>query len=69
MDNKDAGKCPLCGQDNQCAIAAGQSPESCWCMSAKLSASALAALPEAERGVRCICPACGSEKGGEQLER
>ena len=65
MDNKGADKCPLCGADNQCAMASGKAPESCWCMSAEISAEALAALPESERGVRCICPACGTSKRKE----
>ncbi|RLQ21401.1 hypothetical protein DWB85_12815 [Seongchinamella sediminis] len=65
MDNENAGKCPLCGHHNQCATAAGKAPESCWCMTVELSAAALAAVPEAERGVRCICPACGTDKRRE----
>ncbi|TDG12390.1 hypothetical protein E2F43_12290 [Seongchinamella unica] len=62
MDNKGTDKCPLCGQDNQCAMAAGEPPDNCWCMTVEISAAALAALPEAERGVRCICPACGTDR-------
>ena len=51
--------CPLCGQPNQCAIAAGRPAHSCWCMTAAIPAEALAAIPAAERGKACICPACG----------
>jgi len=41
-------------------MAAGQPPESCWCMTERIAPGALKALPEAERGQRCICPACGA---------
>ena len=62
MDNKATDKCPLCGGDNQCAVAAGEPAENCWCMTATISEAALEALPAEERGVRCICPACGSSE-------
>lgn len=56
----DPSRCPLCGQPNQCAMAAGLAPESCWCMTAPIAPGALDALHEAERGQRCICQACGA---------
>lgn len=55
-----ADRCPLCGQANQCAIMAGQAPESCWCMQAPVSPLALARLPEQARGKACICPRCAA---------
>ncbi|RLA51094.1 MAG: hypothetical protein DRQ98_12030 [Gammaproteobacteria bacterium] len=51
--------CPLCGGDNQCAMAAGQPAETCWCRSASISPEALVAVPTESVGVRCLCPACG----------
>ena len=54
-----ATACPLCGQANQCAIAAGLPPEHCWCMTAHIPAAVLAAIPSATRGQACVCPACG----------
>lgn len=51
--------CPLCGGDNQCAIAAGKPPETCWCQNATISAEALAAVPEDAVNKVCLCPACG----------
>ena len=56
----DTAHCPLCGQPNQCAIAAGQPAQSCWCMQRTIPAAALAALPADRRGTVCICPACGA---------
>lgn len=58
MDNSDAGKCPLCNGENACAMAAGQPPQSCWCQQLVIAPEALAALPEAEKGRRCICKSC-----------
>lgn len=58
----DTARCPLCGQANQCAIANQQPPASCWCMGTAIAAEALALIPEAERGQRCICPACARGK-------
>ncbi|MFN7043406.1 MAG: cysteine-rich CWC family protein [Acidovorax temperans] len=52
--------CPLCGGHNQCAMAAGRPPESCWCMAQPIAPAALAAVPTAQRGQVCICPACGT---------
>ncbi|MBX9832893.1 MAG: cysteine-rich CWC family protein [Burkholderiaceae bacterium] len=64
----DASVCPLCGQANQCAIAAGQPAESCWCMEpGSIAPGALAALTPEQRGKTCICPACGSRGGPPPL--
>ena len=54
-----AQPCPLCGQDNRCAMARNLPPEQCWCMTAAIEHAALARIPAAERGLHCICPACG----------
>ncbi len=54
-----AQQCPLCGQHNQCAIALGQPADQCWCMTTPISPLALQQVPAAERGQRCVCPACG----------
>ncbi|CAN7412274.1 cysteine-rich CWC family protein [Acidovorax facilis] len=60
-DAPAASVCPLCGQPNLCAIAAGQPSESCWCMApGTVAPEALAALRPEQRGKTCICPACGS---------
>ena len=58
----DTSVCPLCGQPNQCAIAAGRPAESCWCMSEPVSRDALERLPDEQRGQSCICPACGRDR-------
>ncbi|MBP6395072.1 MAG: cysteine-rich CWC family protein [Giesbergeria sp.] len=56
----DTGHCPLCGQANQCAMAQTPSSTPCWCMDSRIAPQTLAAIPTAERGQRCICPACAA---------
>jgi hypothetical protein len=51
--------CPLCGGANACAPArTGGFDEACWCRDATFSAALLARVPEALRGVACVCAAC-----------
>jgi hypothetical protein len=54
----DKQKCPLCGQPNRCAMAEGQLVGACWCVSIRLTADMLEAVPTEDRGVRCICVTC-----------
>jgi len=56
----DTSKCPLCGKQNECAVAAGRDAESCWCMSVTMSATALASIPAEAQGKTCICARCAS---------
>ena len=52
-------RCPLCGRSNACAMAAsGGTATSCWCTTATFSKALLDRVPEADRGVSCICAAC-----------
>ena len=60
IDTTDATKCPLCGKPNECAMAAGREPESCWCMTATMDPGALAAIPAEAQGKVCICARCAS---------
>lgn len=55
-------QCPLCRQANQCAVAAGLPPETCWCMTASVAPEALAGIPAAARGQVCICPLCAQPR-------
>jgi len=56
----DTTRCPLCGGPNGCAMAQGAAPETCWCMRTAIPESVLSRLPEAERGLRCICARCAA---------
>lgn len=59
----DAAQCPLCGEANECAIAAGRSPETCWCMSATIDPKVIARIPAEARGKICICERCADAAG------
>ncbi|MBN7795324.1 cysteine-rich CWC family protein [Parahaliea mediterranea] len=54
--------CPLCDGANHCALGAGGTIETCWCQGARIDPGALAAIPAAERGQRCLCPNCAAPK-------
>jgi len=58
IDFRDTTKCPLCGEVNECAVAVGRSPETCWCMTATIDADTLASIPEEAQGRVCICAKC-----------
>jgi len=53
----DTSRCPLCGDENACGMAAGR--DECWCFEVVLAPDALARVPERARGVACICARCG----------
>jgi hypothetical protein len=41
-------------------MAKGDSPESCWCMTASMDPKALASIPAEAQGKVCICQRCAS---------
>ena len=58
-----AVSCPLCGEANECAAAAsGTFDTPCWCRDATFSAELIARVPEAQRGLACICQPCASAR-------
>ena len=58
----DPSRCPLCGQDNRCAMEierdTGQVQPPCWCVDATFSPGLFARIPTEARGQACICAAC-----------
>lgn len=58
----DPSRCPLCGQDNRCAMEierdSGQVQPPCWCMDATFSPGLFARIPTEARGQACICATC-----------
>jgi hypothetical protein len=51
--------CPLCGGENACAPArSGRFDAACWCEEASFGAALLGRIPEALRGVACVCATC-----------
>ncbi|MFV0276857.1 MAG: sulfate transporter CysZ [Parahaliea sp.] len=54
-----AAHCPLCGDDNHCAVERGTGIGQCWCATAPIGRAALAAVPIHQRRRACLCPSCG----------
>lgn len=60
----DPARCPLCGEANDCQIAAGRTK--CWCFETKVPVGVLARVPIEAQGVACVCKRCA---GGDETER
>lgn len=58
----DPTRCPLCGDDNRCAMevekATGEPQPPCWCVTATFTPDLLARLPAEAQGQACICARC-----------
>jgi hypothetical protein len=54
----DPSRCPLCGEDNTCGMAAGAG--TCWCFATSVPGEVLERVPPALRGIACVCEACAS---------
>jgi len=56
--------CPLCGEQNRCAMEVaretGEPQAPCWCMAADFRNAPLAAVPQETRGKACICARCAA---------
>lgn len=72
MSEVRTDRCPLCGGDNSCAMAAsGGDPdacENCWCRTATIPDAVLARVPAPLRGRACICARCSNPSMGELPE-
>lgn len=51
----DPLRCPACGADNRCAVAAGGAIGDCWCWQAPRATPAGGAAADA---TQCYCTAC-----------
>jgi hypothetical protein len=60
----DPSRCPLCGGDNACGMAAGKAD--CWCMSVKVAPEVLARVPSAARDEVCVCERCAARTSAER---
>jgi hypothetical protein len=54
-------QCPLCGEPNQCAMAADPDAAECWCESEKFPHDLLARVPDNAARRACICQRCLAE--------
>ncbi len=51
-------RCPLCGESNQCAMAADPEATECWCESEKFPHDLLQRVPDNAARRACICQRC-----------
>jgi hypothetical protein len=59
IEAKKNHSCPLCGDDNSCAVAeSGSFDVLCWCRSYTIKTATLERLPETQRNESCICRKC-----------
>ncbi|MEO6291414.1 MAG: cysteine-rich CWC family protein [Burkholderiaceae bacterium] len=60
----DPSQCPLCGEQNRCAMeverTTGQKQPPCWCTTARFDAALLAQIPAEKRNLACVCAACAA---------
>ena len=58
----EAAICPHCAKSNQCAVAAGEAADNCWCMTSPINP----AMVDRYAGLqRCLCPHCGRATSDE----
>ena len=50
--------CPLCGEPNQCAMAADPNASECWCESVVFPEELLAKIPDNAARKTCVCQNC-----------
>jgi hypothetical protein len=56
----DPARCPLCGNLNDCGVAAGQGH--CWCFTQSIPPEVLGPIPAEARGIACVCRFCSSSR-------
>lgn len=56
MNPVDPLCCPLCGEENQCALARGRG--NCWCFSRSIPDEVLARVPLEAQEKACVCERC-----------
>jgi hypothetical protein len=56
-------RCPLCGDDNRCAMARAPDASACadcWCAAVRIDEHVLARVPAAAIGKACLCRSCAT---------
>ncbi|MGI4777940.1 MAG: cysteine-rich CWC family protein [Janthinobacterium lividum] len=64
MIDPDPARCPLCGEQNRCAMEIARetatAPEGCWCVSVDFASELIAKVPARARDAACICARCAA---------
>jgi hypothetical protein len=53
--------CPLCEQDNLCAMSIDRNASSCWCQQQQFSEQLVSQAKAASEQPRCICQRCAEQ--------
>lgn len=56
----DPLNCPICGAQNDCAVARGKG--ACWCFSSEVPYEVLERIPVEARNRACVCKSCAGGK-------
>jgi hypothetical protein len=56
----DPTRCPLCGNPNDCGLAAGKG--NCWCFTRSIPAEVLKRVPAEAYNIACVCRFCGKSQ-------
>jgi hypothetical protein len=57
--SSEAGRCPLCGQPNECQLCADTAYKGpCWCAKVEIPRALFARVPVELRNRACICRTC-----------
>jgi hypothetical protein len=54
----DTSVCPICGEPNQCAMAADPAAKGCWCENVEFPQELLDRVPDHALHQTCICQKC-----------
>jgi len=57
-NNHNTSTCPLCGEPNQCALAADPNATECWCETADFREELLVQIPDEVVRKTCVCQTC-----------
>ena len=58
-DSTTAASCPVCGQNNRCALAnPATAANPCWCYSAEIDPRNLTHPAAVRNNKTCLCPQC-----------
>jgi hypothetical protein len=57
-NNQDTSTCPLCGEPNQCTLAADPNATECWCNFVDFPEELLAQIPDEAVRKTCVCQKC-----------
>jgi hypothetical protein len=53
--------CPLCEQDNRCALSADRNAGNCWCQQQQFSQQLVKQANATSEQPRCICQRCAEQ--------